>query len=273
MRLYFDLNQNQLSTIKGVIRAPRIELKRRDVAALEVVPVRDGLEEALETGATPFFGVKPKNRLDADFIVFTEAFTGPDSGMVYRALLNMHTEALNTLFALESEKIEDLYAEFGFTTLAGEQTSSQYCKTIIYNDLYRGTEGTVVPGNPSYPPSGQVLVISPIDELTGGGDTALDNVRTAEGLMSAGKQYEVLLAACGATARYRLRAGTDAESLPWIVRPNDYGVANQVVWELRGVWRNGAPCIWNPTTSKFHEMVAIGDPPQMSLTVPGFTLE
>lgn len=272
MRMYFDLNANALSSVQGAVRTPKLQFKRRDKVGIEVMPVRDGAAEALEEGAVPFFGVKPKNRLDADFIVFTDVWAGPDGNGVYRALLNLNAAPLDVLFALEQEKIEDLYAEFGFTTLAGEQTSSQFVATTIFNDLYRGTEGMPVSGNPVYPPSGQVLVISPIDVLVGG-ETAMDNVRTAEGMMAPGKQYEVLLAACGATARYRLRAGTDAERLPWIVRPNDHGVANQVVWELKGVWRNGAPCVWNATTEKFHELVALGVTPQISLAMPGFTLE
>lgn len=39
----------------------------------------------------------------------------------------------------------------------------------------------------------------------------------------------------GNTNAYRLRAGTDAEAAPWIIRPDDYaGTTNEKVWELSG---------------------------------------
>lgn len=64
--------------------------------------------------------------------------------------------------------------------------------------------------------------------LTGGGDSNLDGIETV------GVPVEVRAAVVISTniSFYRLRAGTDAESSPGIIRPDDYAaVSNEKVWE------------------------------------------
>lgn len=71
-----------------------------------------------------------------------------------------------------------------------------------------------------------------ITDLTGGGATKLDGIETAS------KTVGRLQAVTTGTSVYvyKLVSGTDAESSPTIVRPDDYaGTTNEKVWELLGV--------------------------------------
>src|SRR3990167_2355302 len=69
--------------------------------------------------------------------------------------------------------------------------------------------------------------------LSGGGSLNLDGVVTAD--MSAGRIATFLVS--GSVVGYRLRAGTDSESSPWIIRPDDYAastnekVCERILWQ------------------------------------------
>jgi hypothetical protein len=69
-------------------------------------------------------------------------------------------------------------------------------------------------------------------DLTGltGGATKLDGVVTAAGALKANTVFQLIISSELVT--YRLRAGTDAESSPSIIRPDDYNAStNAFVWE------------------------------------------
>lgn len=78
--------------------------------------------------------------------------------------------------------------------------------------------------------TGDLRVLPAVTSLTGGG-TALDGVATASGATVTGAVREVLL---GRTVyRYRLVNGADAESVPEVIRPDDYHAGtNNRVWRL-----------------------------------------
>lgn len=78
---------------------------------------------------------------------------------------------------------------------------------------------------------------SAVTALTGGG-TALDGIITAAGAVSTGSRADVTI---GTVAYlYQLQAGTDAESSPAIIRPDDYnGATNARVWKLLTVLVDG----------------------------------
>lgn len=66
--------------------------------------------------------------------------------------------------------------------------------------------------------------------LTGGSATDLDSLVTATGR---DVDALVLLVVSGAMSIYQLTAGTDAESSPSIIRPDDYATTtNEKVWKL-----------------------------------------
>lgn len=85
-----------------------------------------------------------------------------------------------------------------------------------------------------YATAGLVYARYDITGLTGGGSTNLDGLTTA-GLPTAGlptgTTYDLYIG--GEVSRYRLRAGTDAENSPAIIRPDDYHAStNARVWAL-----------------------------------------
>ena len=94
--------------------------------------------------------------------------------------------------------------------------------------------------------------------LVGGGATKLDGLATADGTYQVGAVVAVILSG-PKILFFRLRAGTDAQNSPWIVRPVDYnGTTNQLVWEFLTMTSQGYPCVWNATQSKFQTISSTG---------------
>lgn len=76
-------------------------------------------------------------------------------------------------------------------------------------------------------------------------------------------------------ADFRLLASTASENWPHLIRPFDYHAStNARQWTLAEVRKTGAPCVWNPTTSKFHFEAASGAVNAVALEVDqtGFVL-
>lgn len=80
------------------------------------------------------------------------------------------------------------------------------------------------------------VVLQGVTGYTGGGATKIDGIATVS-------QAVPLTAFATITSLihfYQLRAGTDAEASPTIIRPDDYnGVTNAKVWELLGIMVSG----------------------------------
>jgi hypothetical protein len=63
----------------------------------------------------------------------------------------------------------------------------------------------------------------------------LDAIVTASISLTINPTFPVFVLIGGMISVYRLRAGTDAESSPFIIRPDDYAAStNEKVWELCG---------------------------------------
>jgi hypothetical protein len=78
-----------------------------------------------------------------------------------------------------------------------------------------------VSSTPIATPSVNILRVEPsITGLDGGGTTNLDSLSTVSGTYAVG--IVIFLVISGLPAIYQLIEGTDAESLPFVVRPNDY---------------------------------------------------
>jgi len=96
-----------------------------------------------------------------------------------------------------------------------------------------------------------ILTLTSITGLTGGTATDLDGIVTLSQTLGATPVLEVN----GISYIYRLDSGTDAESVPIVIRPDDYAAStNEKVWRLQGAWRNGKPLHWNSEDSAFHEV-------------------
>lgn len=107
--------------------------------------------------------------------------------------------------------------------------------------------GAVIEINITNPGSGYTS--APTVNLTGGGSPttnatanatlapqSLDGIPTVNRTTTPTIVVPVLIGSPKKINFYYLRAGTDAESSPTIIRPNDYdGAANQKVWEWIGV--------------------------------------
>jgi hypothetical protein len=101
-----------------------------------------------------------------------------------------------------------------------------------------GSSGTPGSGNKflTQADRSRVWFLEGVTGLTGGGGTKLDGVSTT------GVNVDLVVVLIdGSTRRfYQLVAGTDAESSPNVIRPDDYnGVSNAKVWKLRDVDTDG----------------------------------
>lgn len=78
-----------------------------------------------------------------------------------------------------------------------------------------------VSSTPIQTPSVNILRVEPsITGLDGGASTDLDSLNTVSGTYAVG--IVVFLVIGGTPIIYQLTNGTDAQNLPFVVRPNDY---------------------------------------------------
>ncbi len=154
MKLYVDLKTLQLIEGPG-FRNPvtSLRFKRGDGARLEVV--------FLENGTTPVeignplslglqFGVKPRNRFDSGYLVFTDDWTLPGVGApnpTYLCSPNFHTAELDAELQVGSPTGNELaevilMGEISWREGLGDPTSTRTFTVIVENDVNRGTEGT-----------------------------------------------------------------------------------------------------------------------------------
>lgn len=115
--------------------------------------------------------------------------------------------------------------------VSGARASSNTFTATVYSDVIRGDEGVPTSGPPDYPSSSEVFAIFPaVTGLTGGGATNLDGQLTAGGIMVEKSVRAVVISS--ALKLYQFTAGTDAESAPGIVRPDDFDeTTNAYVWK------------------------------------------
>ena len=93
-----------------------------------------------------------------------------------------------------------------------------------------GGSGAVAGGVPTV----NVLRTEPsVTTLTGGTSSALNGIVTNNSDSYPTNVCVFLPALTPAPALYQLKAGTDAENLPFTVRPTDYSASNQKVWVQR----------------------------------------
>jgi lysophospholipase L1-like esterase len=154
VKLYVDLETLQLIEGPG-FRNPvtSLRFKRGDGAKLEVV--------FLENGTTPVeignpltlglqFGVKPRNRFDSGYLVFTDDWTLPVAGApnpTYLCSPNFHTAELDSELQVGSPTGNELaevilMGEISWHEGLGDPTSTRTFTVIVENDVNRGTEGT-----------------------------------------------------------------------------------------------------------------------------------
>lgn len=125
-----------------------------------------------------------------------------------------------------------------------------------------GVTQTLVPGGDItlLPPAmaNYVQNLSSLTRLLGGSSVALDGIR-AESLALLTVGAKITVAFTGKIdAHYILRARItdEVESAPWIIlADNNAGLT----WELRSVTKEGTPCLWDATLSKFRQVLIAED--------------
>lgn len=132
--------------------------------------------------------------------------------------------------------------------------------------VYRGSLSIYLPEMSAY----YLLNRYDITALTGGTPSKLDGFDITG--LKQGKARVALYFADDVLAIYRLAdKGAETQSLPWrIISMSD---ANYI-WRLECVMKQGVPCVWNPTTAKFHQVMADGSSGAVALEVDqsGFSL-
>lgn len=126
----------------------------------------------------------------------------------------------------------------GLTIDPAKLTSQGSGSTFRFTNYASGAvvQGNVAEGNPpieaaqlvsSAPDS--IVNLFAISQLVGGSSNALDAIETA--VWAPG--IKAMVGMGGQQYLYELVSGSDATSLPDVVRPADYGVGNNKVWRLR----------------------------------------
>jgi len=228
MHLYIDKADGRFIS-DPLFKSPvdSVSFKRGDAASIRISFVSGFAVEPLEDGASIAFGIKEQNKFDGAFLVFTDSYT--EDGDSYILAPSFNTEALNEALNVDGNDANDIAALTAMleVTWSEDGENFQSSRTItanIANDLIRGGEGT-----PAALPDPEAWLAAHgivYDRATG-----LEDVATGE--LEFGRVH------FQDGAFYRLTSGTEATSLPYVVRPTDYATTtNEKYWSalnLRGL--------------------------------------
>jgi hypothetical protein len=263
VKLHVDLETLQLIQAPGLSNpVSALRFKRGDESRLETVFLRGGQAVILGDPALLEiqFGAKERGKYHAGYLVHAAGWTMPATGAeppTYACDANFHTTELNAAMGVggDSELSEiTLMGELTWREGSGEPTSTRTFLVVVENDVNRGTEGVPTDANPPYPlpdaievtaNKGQPNGYAPLDpsgmvpaiHLPGGihpAVTALTGPASLAAILTAALPPGHVLGCVinAALSFYPLQSGTDAESLPGIVRPGDFhAAANARVWK------------------------------------------
>jgi hypothetical protein len=186
------------------------------------------------------------NLADADLLFFVDEFTPVGSGqnLRYTGTLDTLTAPIAGLFAGSTTKgraacLLDIDLLVTSDPGEGRRTIIPQRDLFIYRTIWQGTENVPTTDVPAYPAPSQLLLTSDlgssvpelrlgITTLTGGGATALDGIATTN-LTTPRALF--LIRPGEPLACYQLEAGTAAESVPNIIRPDDFhATTNAKIW-------------------------------------------
>lgn len=183
---------------------------------------------------------------DGPTLATSSSYIHDTAEKTYTFSLPLNTTAINTALgrvnADDADDVADLDAGFEVTFQEGGsggwRSSVEPCPVTIYHDKISGTEGAPnLADDPSQYLLRQdgIIYLPTVNRLTGGTVTDLDAIVTTA--LSGSANYAYALTDEDATPDtfriYRLEAGTDAESAPDVIRPDDYdGSTNAKIWRL-----------------------------------------
>ncbi len=242
MNLTLDTDLSQLVQSAGFTSAlEQILANRGDGEHLHLMLTRLGVPWQAPAGAELRFIVKGGPDADAfaddaEALALADEFTWDATRQLYTADINYRTTPLDDLF---TDGVKSITAKAQVAMRLGPTAKwkrSQPVEIILTKELYTGLDGSPedTPVSDNYPTKPEVIrYFAAVVGMTGGGDTKLDGLLTPELPLNTAVAF--VDAASSNTLRiYELVAGTDAESAPAVIRPDDYaGGTNERVWKLR----------------------------------------
>jgi hypothetical protein len=243
MRLYIDVDTLQFIDAPNRRTAASYFFKRGDSTNLELQFCRDGAGLTGLSGYTIIAGLKADNQFtSATYLAYADSFPTSDTGGFFAADFDLNTAALSAALGTAESIVGQFEVQW---TVGGRTQSTRLNDATIQNDVIRGSEVSVTYSAPAYPiPDKVVASLYEYTSLTGGAATALDIEPTLN--RNAGRLVVVRLATSAANLLYRLTAGTEAESVPWVIRPDDYAAStNEKYWAFVGAWKQGVPLVPN----------------------------
>lgn len=203
--------------------------------------------ENLAGGTVITIGLKQDGKYsDGTILATTSTFAHNSTDKVYTASFGLNTTAINT--ALErldtnaADDIAELDCQFEITFQIGGsggwRSSVLPVPFTLYHDIIGGSEGT--PTNAAEPTqyllkSAGIEYLPTVTSKTGGTSADLDYIPTVG--VTVGKMVAFRdLDSTSIMRIYELSAGTDAESSPDVIRPDDYNASsNAKVWKLQSL--------------------------------------
>lgn len=180
---------------------------------------------------------------DGTLLASNSTWTNDATAKTYTGSLSYNTTAINTALARADANAENdiasLLCGFELTFQSGGagpwRSSVLPVELTLYHDIIEGSEGSPTDADD---PDEYLLKASGIEWLPtitskiGGTSVDFDDVVTAG--VTVGKLFAFLDEDSTPVIRvYRLEAGTDAESVPDVIRPDDYNAStNAKVWKL-----------------------------------------
>lgn len=260
MKLFYDLRLGYLVSAPG-IDTPLDDLVGKSgdgdevilqfgrssdpTGSISIIAAPTWEPENLAGGTVITVGLKEAGKYsDGDSLASNSTWTHDAVAFTYTGALNLNTVAIND--ALERDDADDendiasLDCNFECTFQVGGsgpwRSSILQVSYTLHHDIISGSEGTPADADD---PDEYLLKASgaeyfpTVTSRTGGTGADLDFVPTTT--MTVGKVIFFCDTdpATDEIKHYRLEAGTDAESDPNVIRPDDYdGVTNAKVWKL-----------------------------------------
>jgi|DEB0MinimDraft_6_1074348.scaffolds.fasta_scaffold01005_13 hypothetical protein len=269
MNLYYDLRLRRFVTTPGLDDAlDSLEFKAGDTeeivlqfgrspdasAPSSVITSPTWTAESLSAGATISIGIKASGDYhDGDLLSGTSSFTEDTEAKTYTFDLNLNTTEINTALnrddaddTNDTAAIEDALFEMTFKSspTAGVRSSIDDVTVTIKHDVLSGSEGT--PASAATPSdyaltADTIQFLPAVSSQTGGTAADFDSVETVN--RSAGEAFAFFDDDASSVFRvYELVAGTDAESAPETIRPDDFAAStNEKIFKLRLTIPTGTP--------------------------------
>lgn len=203
--------------------------------------------ENLAGGTVITVGIKEDGKYsDGTILATNSTWTNDATAKTYTGTLNLNTTAINTaLERVDSNASDDIASlSCGFEVTFQIGGSGSWRSSILpvdftlYHDIISGSEGT--PTNAAEPTqyllkSAGIEYLPTVTSKTGGTSADLDYIATVG--VTVGKMVAFRdLDSASILRIYELASGTDAESSPDVIRPDDYNAStNAKVWKLQAL--------------------------------------